>query len=377
MDQEVPTVLPSGNHLLGFGENKQPPWLKLGLALLSVLLVCGAAVFFVDRWVLKGISLPEQTPVLIAVRGQTELPEVLPRLWREAARATHLPLLLGLAKTENGWVPFAITSRFAGVSAPFRQAAGLAEVWSEQPLELKRQAEPWQLAKAAFSLCLHPAFLTADLGFFDNAQGRLVSGPVDGNSWRTDFSLPAGVAVNATDEDVVLDLAAFPEAWPAVISAMKVWGFEFDSLPRPEAIGWKYTDKARPDIRLDFSTPPATSTVLALAGSVGIFDISPYGLADNTQAEEMRLPLVYFQSMTSTQAQNPEWKSFWLKNENLVVSERSEAVPSTESCASGGLVFKLSRNAVNEIFKTLGIFGQASFNLEFHNTDNKLLVCKN
>ncbi len=378
MGQEVMTSLPQGNHLLGFAEKKQPPWLKIGLIAISALVLVGA-VLGISFFIFGKIPEPKNQVVLLAVRGGTELPSFVPQLWKDAAKSSRLPVFLGMTEESGKFGIFAITPRWSGLRADYRQDSGLFSFASAEKIELDGNVKTTLAAGAFINLLLNPAYLTLDQGKIAGTDSSLVSGPVDSSGWRTDLNLKHTEGQNASDEDIQVDLEAFPEVWLIIRRSLKdTNGIDIDEMP--SSIGFSVNERGLDKLKLIFPRTPADTTLLKLAGSVGIMDLVPYTLPDGTSAIELKLPTQKLNQLGSQQ--NPDaWKNLSVEKGNLV--DMGQAAKTDQAgCGPGRLVFKLSNTALSNVLNALqisktadgGISGITN-SLELHEDGGKMSAC--
>ncbi len=377
MEQDANKTLPSSSPLLGFGNTTQTHLPRLGwwalVGAAAALLLAAALVYFP----LSAKLLPADAPVLAVAKGGSQLPDLAPDVWRQAARSTSWPVIFGVAKSDQGFASFAVTSRFAVVSSAWHESTGLFTIWSDKPLILDHRLGFGFLAGSSFNLIWHPMFLSVDAGELAADKTLRISGPVQDGKWQTDLALPQGQGLQSSDADVLIDTQIMPEAWPAISQALKPYGIETDDLPVPSLVGWKYTDSDTPDIVLGFTAPPSSATLLKLASAAGLYDVVPYQLQDGTQALELKPPVGEIQALASSTPDMQKQTNFWLKNGNLIAGSTTQSQTEQNSCSPGGLIFKLSKNAVSKVFQSWNIANPTFNSFEIHDQDGRATVCIN
>lgn len=289
MEPDIHSSLPTGSPIIAYGETRRPKGKKL-LALIAgsfVVLLLGAFVWALFAW---KIPFPTNIPILIAIHGQTSLPDSMPKIWQVAARASH-PVLIGLFATDNGLHPFSlglVTDERTG--GPAIQSGPLL-FQSEASLESTSTASIRGLLGPLLKLSSHQAWMTFE-GY---------SGPIDYHSWypnltlahsSTSFELPPG--------QISLNLISFPDAWPAIQDALARPPLALNLEQMPASIGMVLDERMPTRIELRFAEPPASSTRLTIAAAAGLYDLKKTDLPDGTRSNILELPLEELAATTNT-----------------------------------------------------------------------------
>lgn len=287
MEPEIFTTTQQASPLLAYGTNRSP-WnpQRIGLAVVAF----GVLVISVV-WALKAtIRIPDRIPLLAVVRGGIPLSDRLPLSWRDAVSGSKLPVVLGVAVTDDGAVPFALAVG-ARTSTATQERAGALTFLSERRIERRRVMHlNWLLAGFA-RVISSPAFARIELSAIDPSFAWRIDARLqrDG-SWTTDVPLPIGQPTELPPGAFSMNTDAVPEAWPLVRDALRTAGFDLTGSERPSSIGWTPTASSTPFVEMRFAQAPASSTIMAFAAAAGIFDTAPYRLPDGTVLEEFKRP---------------------------------------------------------------------------------------
>ncbi|MBI5654293.1 hypothetical protein HZC53_01380 [Candidatus Uhrbacteria bacterium] len=362
---ELKTMLPQANHLLGYAEQKQPPWLKIGLIAISALVLAGAVL-------VGGYSILGKVPrikgqaVVLTVNGGQALPVFVPEIWKRAVKSSNLPVIVGLANESGKMTPYAITNRWASLEAEYFQESDFYNLYSDGPIQTEGYVDFFQIIQAIFDASSGSAHLNLDTSGMSDADGIEISGPIVANSWRSDFKLKHAEGLNSSDKDIFVDLESFPEAWPTINQAVKnISGIEIDE--KPKTIGFNLSPEGLDDLMLTYLETPADTTLLRLAGSIGLSDVMPYVLPDGTTVLELKLPKQKLGQFNNQM--NPDsWKSIAIKNGNIQ-DIQSATLPKGQGCTQGRIALKVSRVALNTVFADI------NQDFELHEDSGLLVAC--
>ena len=363
--------LPQSDHLLGFKEDKRPSRLRFWLIALFSLAVCGTAVFLSAKSVIEEIKLPTNTVAWAAMRHGYGLPESAPRVWREAAKDTRWPLIVGIAKDGQGWSFFAVTNRWNDRFAAAKKYSGLLVTASdvESPVEaLGAEAA----LRVALSLTTHPAFANLELSRLDPSLDFSLQGPIDGRVWQTNMPLKEPETSLPTDKEFSIDLDTWPEAWPAINAGLKRMLNGVEVAERPSYISWTVASDTARSIDLGFSQAPATSTIYNLAGGLGLYDEAELALPDGSSLIELRWPVEKLKGEQS-ETSKPGMTVVGLRNENLTFAKQAN-VDRRPKCDFGKTVAYFSSQAMDKV--NIGGGANPFFNGVYFNEDRGILkIC--
>lgn len=346
MEQPLNIELPQANHLLGFKEDRRPSRLRLWLTILISLMLGGTAVFLVAKMILDDIRLPQSTIAWAALRRGSELPEGSPRIWREAAKDTRWPIILGVARDEQGWIFFTVTNRWNDKFEAVKKYSGPLVLASDRGLADQGLGTKAAI-QAASSLLVHPAFAQLELSRLDPTLDFTLAGPVDGRIWRTNLPLKQTETLLPTDKEVSLDLETWPEAWPIVNSNLKQLLNGNEVAERPSFISWTVASDTARSIDLGYSQPPATSTIYNLAGAMGLYDEADLALPDGSNLIELRWPAKKLEG-TQFDFNTPGLTVVGLRNENLTFSKQNHP-EQTSRCGAGKTTAHFSGSVMDKI----------------------------
>lgn len=361
---ELKTMLPQANHLLGYAEQKQPPWLKIGLIAISALVLAGA-VLVGGYFLLRNVPRVKGQTVVLTVHGGQVLPAFVPDIWKRAVESSSLPVVVGLANESGKLTPFAITNRWASVEAEYNQKSDFYNLFSDEIVQTDGQVDFFQTIRTLAAILSGPAHLWINTSELAD-DGAEISGPISANIWRSDFKLKHTEGPNTADKDIFADIESFPDTWTGINQAIKnISGIEIDEMPK--TISFNLSPEGLDDLVLTYPETPADATLLKLAGSIGLSDVVPYVLPDGTTVLELKLPK---QKLGQFNGQmNPDsWKSIAIKNGNIL-DIKNLAIPEGEGCASGRIVLKLSRLALNSISTDI------NQDFELHEDMGTLVAC--
>lgn len=350
MESDIQTQLPEGSPLLAYGQSgtRQTKTVLAVIAAGVVLLGILCLIWALGFW---NIALPEQTIALAAIHGRTELPESAPELWRQAAEQTSHPLLLGLARKTDEWVPFVLGVRSDPIVGEFQAHEWLLLLQSTEAIEQTRLHSFRSLLNLVRSLKSHRAFLSLSLEAPTSSSTPLViRGPIDGTTWTTDapLTIPAHTFSAA---DLNLNIAALPDSWSTLVSTLSPHPLPIPLEEEPLALSWTMSQGTREQLELEFEAPPSTSTRQALEAAAGIFGVRPYSLPDQTLAQELTPPLAESQTLsTSTMSALDEDKKRVTLGGPIAFP-----VDLGSPCAPEPFALRLSQTSMNAVLEQLGL----------------------
>jgi len=372
MEQEPLNIgLQQANHLLGFKEDKRPSRPRFWLAVAASLLLGGAVVFFLLKSVIDGIRLPQTTVAWAVLKRGHELPAAAPRLWREASGRTNAPLIIGLAKDDNGWIPFVVTNRWNDDFDADKAYSGMLMTASERAVTADKTIDTESAAQAALAMATHPAYANLDLKQLDPDLDFVLQGPIDGNVWRTNLPLKKTDTTLPAGKDAAVDLETWPEAWPLINSQMKRILGGTEVAERPAFISWAVASDTSRSIDLGFNRTPATSTVYSLAGALGIYDEANLELPDGSSLIELRWPVKKLDGKW-VEFDKPGLVVLGLMDNNLTIGD---APPSSQAkgCGQGRTTAFFSGDALHQ---ALGFSPNSGMNdLIFMEDNGYLKIC--
>lgn len=377
MEQEIRTSLPNGNPLVAYGT--APRWNPRRIAAIAagalVLLILAPAItyLFVGR-----IPFPEHAAVTASVRASSGFQESLPGIWGRAARTGAFPALLGLSMRDGRPEPFVVTPRWSDIPSSHVRRSGPFAIWSDAPISAWSERRPWDLVRPFIRLTRNETFISVDLDELAPGIGTgSVSGPFASGVWTTEAVLPTRDANPLPPGDLGIDIASFPDAWPAIRSALAENGITAPIDSTPTAMGWTVTTGTIPEIRLRFENGVSTATVLAFASAAGVFDVVQVKLPDDEVVEELRPP-----SGRVSSGSPIRWEvasGTWLVVSGTELSLQRAPMPETDTdrvCSDGRPVVRLSPKAVDLLLQQFGIPERNFFkNVEISEASGKMIVC--
>ena len=372
MEPQIYSNLPGSSPLLAYGEARGPNMRPKLLAILAGSLVVGALVVGIALFLRMPVAFPTDAPLIMVVHGGIALPESFPTMWRDAAKQSSQPVLVGLARTENGFQPFALLPRWSNMPSANNVVEGATKIVSDVPLPLMRDLRMRDLSSLFFKLFRHPAYVQVSAN--GNIHDRTMSGSLDGKTWRTETKLAVTSPRVLPDGDISLDLASLPDAWPAINDALARSGFLLDAKEMPGALGWTMTTGSSPILTLQYDDGLSTSTLLAVAAATGIYDEHPSILADGTYVAELRLPFTAIQALeTATSSDSTPLR---LEGTTLYIGNKDETAHIEPICLAGRAIMRFSERALQNM--TFAFPFLESFqvqDVEIVENDGKLVVC--
>ena len=353
--QPLNLELPQANHLLGFKEDKRPSRLWFWLIVLASLAICGTAAFLLGKSLLDQAKLPKDTVAWVLLRRGTELPEVAPRIWREATKDTRWPLIIGIAKDEQGWLSFAITHRWNDSFSATKKYSWLLVTAGDRDSATKR-LDTQGAIQATFSLLTHSAYARLELNQLDPSLDFRLQGPIDGRIWRTNLPLKETTNILPTDKEGSIDLDAWPDAWPAINTELKQMLNGTEVAERPSFISWTVASGTTRLIDLGFNQAPATSTVYSLAGALGVYDEATLTIPDGSSLVELRWPTKKLEGQ-QIRFDKPGFTILGLRNENMIISKQIQRTE-RPTCDTGKITAFFSGHALE---KLVGVSGEMIF----------------
>lgn len=372
MEPEIHSNLPASSPIIAYGEARGPNLRPKLLALIAGSLVVGLIGVGIWMFARMPIAFPNDSPLVLVVHGGTELPESLPTLWRDAARQSPLPVLVGLSRTENGFEPFVLLPRWRQLPAANNSIKGVTRIVSNVPLPLAENIHAVDLASLFLQLFRHPAYAVV------NATGKIsdrtMSGSLDGTTWHTETAIATSATQDLPDGDMSVDLTALPDAWSAIDDALARSGFVLEAGDAPSALGWTMTTGSTPTLALRYDNGLASSTLLAIAAATGVYDEHPYTLSDGTVTKELGLPFYAIQATDTPNASGTA--PLHLEGTTLYIGNRTETVHVEPICRDGRPIMRFSKTATQNMKSAFPFL--ISFQLteiEFVDNQGKLVVC--
>lgn len=372
MEPEIYSNLPGSSPLLAYGEARGP---NLGPKLLAILagsLVVGAFLVGIVLFLRLPVPFPKDAPLVMAVHGGIELPDNLPTLWRDAVKQSSQPVLVGLARTENGFQPFALLPRWSNMPSSNSVVEGVTKIVSDVPLNLSHDLRARDLSSFLLKLFRHPAY--AQISATGNIHDRTMSGSLDGKTWRTETMVTGSSPRALPDGDISVDLASLPDAWPAINDALARSGFLLDTKEMPSALGWTMTTGSTPILALQYDDGLSTSTLLAIAAATGVYDEHPSILPDGTYIAELRLPFTAIQALET--ATSSGLTPLRLEGTTLYIGDRKETAHIEPICQEGRPIMRFSEPAMqNMAFAFAFLESFQVQDVEMVESGGKLVVC--
>lgn len=375
MDTHIQTSTPQGSPILAYGEARGP---RMGrrtrlvlIGLTMIVLIVGIPVVFLT----SSLPFPERLSVLAAVRGGTALPEGFPRVWRETAAKSRLPLLLGLAWSNDRWEPFVVAFRFGARAGAHVVSKGVFIVQSDQPLTLASRARPFEIFRKMMPLTRYGVFVTFFAYLPSDESPIAISGPIEGNVWRTSVRLDPHETRELPAGDVAVDVSSLPEAWPFIRGALSDTGLQLNEDERPSVFSWTQATSALPLVVLRYDAPLSTSTLLSVAAATGKYDVARIQLPDGTLAEDLRLPIQLFASTSTNEWGVVTGTTIRMDRTSIAIQGEVPLPSPTGACDAGRTVMRLSRRAIAPILQRLSLPLEPRADVTIGEKDGNMRIC--
>lgn len=303
MSADIHSEIPNASPILAYGESRTSGGgRRIVVAIIATLILISAG-FGLWSYGHAVADVPDHVAVLAAVRGGATLPSQSPELWKHAVQGSKLPIVIGLAKTDTRWEPFAIVPRSSASSFPFHESVfSFFSIVSDRKLDRHAQLHLSSFTYMGLAAWKHDAYLRMSVGEIFPGNDDVLSGNIDHGVWETDLRAPA-TSSELPPADIAIDMTALPGAETSIRDMLSheglVWNDDAQDPLRSFGVSW--SDSGTRLLTFGFgSQKPSSSTLLSLAASAGIADVEKIALPDNTILDDLRLPQRFFDQTSST-----------------------------------------------------------------------------
>jgi hypothetical protein len=199
-------------------------------------------------------------------------------VWREATNESSA--ILGVAKMDNRYVPFALVPMLSWKNSFFK-------LTSDVPLETPASLSVYRLARLMQHANKAP-YLEIRNGDEDIRSAPALSGTIKDTIWTTSLEAPTSSHQNLPTQDLALDVSAFPESFAPIVEALEGRVTGISSISPPDTLGWSELPDGNFSLELTYGGEIPEKTRSIFSATAGDFTTTPYHLPDETVVEEIR-----------------------------------------------------------------------------------------
>ncbi|MFH1620480.1 MAG: hypothetical protein ABIB04_00135 [Patescibacteria group bacterium] len=288
MEPEIFSTLPTGNPILAYGTSgrfNKTKAIKIITAIFGALL-CAALIWFIFYF---SFPFPSQTVLLMATKNNGAFNST-PNIWGRAAQNNIRPLVLGMAWTDKGFVPFVITLRKGALAAEYKYDVGPVNILSDEPLALESKRKTKDILGLVLKLAGdNQGFLVVDGGIFLGEKWPIISGPISDGIWKTDLDLSAP-QIDLPKGDVAINTKILPQAWPPIRNALEMSGLVNLPSDTPSLVAWHVNNTTIGSLELQYENNIPQTALQQMSAAAGIYSVKIISLPDGNVAEEFELP---------------------------------------------------------------------------------------
>lgn len=380
MSADIHSEIPNASPILAYGESRtHGAGRRLVVGVIAALVVI---CVFIGAWSYGHIvgDVPEHIAVLAAVRGGAALPSASPELWKNAVQGSKLPVMIGLAKTDTRWEPFAIVPQSSASSFPFHEPVfSFFSIVSDRKLDRHAQLHLSAFTFVELAAERHDAYLRMFIGEIFPGNDDILSGNIDHGVWETDLRAPA-TSDGLPATDIAIDMTALPGAETSIRDMLSREGLVWtdDAKDPLRSFGVSWSDTGSRLLTFGFgSQKPSSSTLLSLAASAGIADVEKIALPDSTTLDDLRLPQRFFDQTSSTRWTITTGTELELASSSIRIGDlQIQQKPQERVCDADNVLAHFSSLALQKLENGADFLALASLRtLDVVSKDGRIAFC--